>query len=298
MNSVDFILAEAAARIGYRPTVDDADLPGSEAGRYLADKLGQPWLAGPSTTIWWCMCFVSMILDKAGQAAAIGGMTYNTDVCIRNAERVGCEFVSVYDAQPGDIVIFNWDGGGTDHVGIVEANLGGGWLQTIEGNTSPDNGGSQSAGNGVWRRQRQWGIHCVIRPNYTDASYRIEPLVTEDEVRNIVLEEDSFPGPYTIGKWQMIMGTPVDGVVSSQGITDRENVPGYCEANWEYLPDWEAEGSSLIEAVQRKLGIEPDGLAGEEFVGALQKHLGVEVDHYAGPVTFTALQKRLNTGTF
>lgn len=42
-------------------------------------------------------------------------------------------------ARPGDIVFFDWGGSNTigkiDHVGVVERNLGGGRVQTIEGNT-------------------------------------------------------------------------------------------------------------------------------------------------------------------
>jgi hypothetical protein len=40
------------------------------------------------------------------------------------------------DPIPGDIVIYNWDGGGVDHIGIVESYLGHGQIRAIEGNTS------------------------------------------------------------------------------------------------------------------------------------------------------------------
>lgn len=176
MSAADRVLQIAASRIGYYAP-DDPE-PGSEAGRYWANKTGQQWLAGPSTSIWWCMLFVSMVLDMAEQVAAIGGFTYNTDICIQKARAKGCSFVSAHDAEPGDVVIFNWeeDGGATDHVGLVEKNLGGGVLQTIEGNTSSGAAGSQSAGNGVWRRVRSAAIACVIRPDYTDAaSWYLEP---------------------------------------------------------------------------------------------------------------------------
>lgn len=47
---------------------------------------------------------------------------------------------NVSRAKPGDIVFFDWNGsnsvGAIDHVGVVERNLGGGLVQTIEGNTS------------------------------------------------------------------------------------------------------------------------------------------------------------------
>ena len=163
------VLARAAARIGYYAP-DDPN-PGSEAGRYWAARTGQQWLAGPSDSVWWCMLFVSMCLDECGQIDAIGGFSFNTDYTVNKVrQHPDAYFVSVYDAAPGDVVIFNWDGGGTDHVGFVERNLGGGVLQTIEGNTSSGSYGSQSAGNGVWRRVRSESIAYVIRPAYSDSS--------------------------------------------------------------------------------------------------------------------------------
>lgn len=52
---------------------------------------------------------------------------------------------------PGDIAIFNWDGGLPDHIGIVEGDAGGGQFTTIEGNTAV---GNDSNGGAVMRRQR------------------------------------------------------------------------------------------------------------------------------------------------
>ena len=52
---------------------------------------------------------------------------------------------------PGDIAIFNWDGGVPDHIGIVEEYLGNGSFHAIEGNTSY---GDNSNGGEVMRRLR------------------------------------------------------------------------------------------------------------------------------------------------
>jgi hypothetical protein len=59
----------------------------------------------------------------------------------------------------GDHVLFDLDGDRQydDHVGMVERVLGLGpvlLLQTIEGNTSPDERGDQADGGGVWRKRR------------------------------------------------------------------------------------------------------------------------------------------------
>jgi len=64
------------------------------------------------------------------------------------------------DPQRGDIVAYNWGGSASasewefDHVGLFEEWLGGGSFHAVEANTSPDSGGSQSNGGGVWRRSR------------------------------------------------------------------------------------------------------------------------------------------------
>jgi len=55
------------------------------------------------------------------------------------------------DPQPGDIAIFNWDGGQPDHIGIVQQNQGNGLFTTIEGNTSISN---NSNGGEVMQRSR------------------------------------------------------------------------------------------------------------------------------------------------
>ena len=55
------------------------------------------------------------------------------------------------DPQPGDIAIFNWDGGQPDHIGIVQQVHGNGIFTTVEGNTSAS---SNSNGGEVMQRLR------------------------------------------------------------------------------------------------------------------------------------------------
>jgi hypothetical protein len=57
----------------------------------------------------------------------------------------------VTNPMPGDIAIYNWDGGVPDHIGIVEQDLGGGKFNAIEGNTAV---GNDSNGGEVMRRLR------------------------------------------------------------------------------------------------------------------------------------------------
>lgn len=289
MSGAQDVLANAARRIGYRAPSDPQ--PGSEAGRYWAAKSGQAWLAGPSTSIWWCMLFVSMVFDEAGQVDAIGGWTYNTDVCISHARARGLPFVTAAQAHPGDVVIFNWNGGPTDHVGVVERNLGGGWIQTIEGNTSSGAAGSQSAGNGVWRRRRHDSIAAIIRPAWRDGS-----LAASSSTAPAALSVDGWWGQATTRRLQQVLGTPVDGVVSSQSAAWRSQNPGLT-TGWEWVSD--PVGSQLIQALQRKLSVEADGLIGPGTIRALQARMGTPQDGVLSEQSqcITALQQRLQKGT-
>lgn len=287
MSKIDEVLSHAAYRIGYYAP-DDPE-PGSEAGRWLAKKMGQSWLAGPSESVWWCMCFVSMCFDMAGEIDAIGGFSYNTDVTKNRMEKV-----SIEDAQRGDVVLFDWDQDGlTDHVGIVEANLGDGWLQTIEGNTSPSNAGSQSAGNGVYRRQRSWGVDCVLRPAWSDEE-------SEDSSEGTNAMNDAWWGRATTYALQASLNTPADGIISDQDIYFADNVTR-AGTGWEFDDDPDY-GSEVIYALQEKLGVEADGFIGPDTISALQQHLkdrghDLEVDGVAGYRTVECLQYELSNGT-
>lgn len=282
------VLHSAASRIGYYAP-DDPE-PGSEAGRYCAKLMGEPWLAGPSTDIWWCMCFVTMCFDENGELETIGGASYNTEV---TRSRTAGQHVGLYDGAPGDVVLFDWAGdGATDHVGIVEANLGDGWYQTIEGNTSGSWAGSQSAGNGVWRRQRHVsdGIAVMIRPNWDDdaESEANEPAVTDDGK----LVVDGWAGEATIGLAQEIAwGERSDSMITGQWIGTEvyhDNITAI---------SYDDGGSDLVRDIQTALGVTPDGYLGAETVRGMQARLGVSVDSYAGPDTISAWQRRLNEGS-
>ena len=292
MSGAQDVLYHAARRIGYYAP-DDPE-PGSEAGRYWANKTGQQWLAGSSESIWWCMLFVSMCFDEAGQIDAIGGFSYNTDVTINHIRNhPNASFVSVYDAQPGDVVIFDWDEStaATDHVGIVEANLGGGVLQTIEGNTSSGAAGSQSAGNGVWRRQRSYGIAYVIRPAWSDGSSSSAQAAAPVVHPAWWIEEDGSWGSETGRRFREVMGLQA-------GDSWEE-----CCKRFQTFLNW---GLDAFE-IQRLTGLyalEVDGVDGEMTWKCFQHWWNMssipsddstlEEDGVLGPDTVLKVQKSLN----
>ena len=98
----------------------------------------------------WCADFVSYIASQT-----IG--EENLPDWYKNCNRAYCPdimknaqannaFVGAEQAQPGDAVLFDWDGdGNADHIGYVIGMNDDGTVQTIEGNTSRDNAGSQVA---------------------------------------------------------------------------------------------------------------------------------------------------------
>lgn len=102
---------------------------------------------------------------------------------------------------------------------------------------------------------------------------------------------DGSAGPATIRRWQQVMGTTIDGVISGQ-INNGGARPNL------YSVQYGKDGSNLIRAVQRRLGLKADGLMGPATIKAIQKHLGVTADGSFGPATVKALQTRLNAGRF
>src|SRR5215831_21395590 len=137
-------LAEAVRHVGVRESP-----PGSNRtmfGRWYGVD-GVPW----------CSIFVSYCFDVGagvvlcrgwpGAGAGPRGVAYVPTLAawLRATGR------AVDDPQPGDLAIFDWDGGLPDHVGIVVRANGSG-LQTVEGNTAV---GNDSDGGEVMRRERR-----------------------------------------------------------------------------------------------------------------------------------------------
>lgn len=107
----------------------------------------------------WCNTFVSYCF-KVGAGYTICAGHRGPGVYAK-----GCTYVPTTEAwlrasglwvgrtspRPGDIAIFNWDGGVPDHIGLVVKDLGGGRFESVEGNTST---ADNSNGGCVMRRNR------------------------------------------------------------------------------------------------------------------------------------------------
>lgn len=199
MSSANRVLQIAAGEIGYYR--HDDPLNGTKYGRWFAELTKTPWYGGNGVPF--CAMFVSYVMNRAGQSCA--GLPGAYCPSILNAMRKAGLEVPKKSARPGDIVLFNWDGGVVDHIGFAEVNCGS-YLQTIEGNTD---------GGRVKRRTRSWStIEAVFRPKYdgvTTAPGQSKPIVQDYK-----LEVDGYLGPATTSRAQQLAGTKVDGVVSGQ----------------------------------------------------------------------------------
>lgn len=108
---------------------------------------------------------------------------------------------------------------------------------------------------------------------------------------------DGYWGEETTRMLQGVLGTTVDGVVSSQMASMRTHMEG-CTTGWEWVLTASAQGSQVIEALQRALGVGADGLMGPDTINALSAHYGIEGDGCldAPSMTISAMQERLLNG--
>ena len=95
----------------------------------------------------YCADFASWVITNAG-----GSLNDPWCPSIKNQLINSGNWKGRTDPQPGDIVLFDWDGDNVaDHVGLVKSVYGNGTLTTIEGNTGGPNGAE-----GVWEKVRGW----------------------------------------------------------------------------------------------------------------------------------------------
>lgn len=214
MASVNDILRIARGEIGYKE------------GHANDSKYGAAYGMNHNP---WCVMFVWWVFQQAGAAGLFYGGG-KTALCstLYNYHRGKGQGVNLSALRAGDVVFFDFSGrkANTSHVGIVEG-VSGSTVVTIEGNTSSGSGGSQSNGDGVYRRTRSMSlISCAYRPAYDGAS--VVPAGAEriDTVREVQtwlnaahgasLHVDGIYGPKTRAALtrvaQSVIGVKVDGI--------------------------------------------------------------------------------------
>lgn len=291
MATANEVLKIAAGEIGYSRWTDPQQ--GTKYGRWYAKKTNSSYFG--TNGVPYCAMFVAWVLDQAGQKCA-GMPTASCITALSGAKKAGIVRSSKKSAQPGDLVLYDWNGNGNpDHIGIVEKNKGS-YLQAIEGNTSSGSTGSQSNGGGVYRRTRDWSsVLAVVAVPYAGTS---KPTAAK-------LKVDKLWGEDTTREAQEQAGTPVDGIVSSQDKAWKPKFKG-CTTGWEWVSN--AKGSQLIIAIQKTLRDkygqdvgEIDGVAGRLFWRAFERAAGYDADEKGLEYpsnTIGWFQEKLNAGTF
>lgn len=165
----------------------------------------------------WCAYFATWVLRTAG--VADGPWTGWTPALVTWGRARGCW--SGGDGRPGDLALFMWPtvsvvGRGSPpvcHVGVVEAVDRSG-IYSIEGNTSGSATGSQHDGNRVARRRRTTNIVGFVHLGGVYGGPAV-PADARNADGSLRLAEDGVRGPGTIGRWQEVLGTPVDGRIDA-----------------------------------------------------------------------------------
>jgi hypothetical protein len=134
-------LAAAQGQVGYCESP-----PGSNQNKFGSwyGMNGEPW----------CAMFVTWAFEAgtaAGSESFAKGSYYAYVPYVVSDAQAGRRGLTLTSSpQPGDLVCYDWDGGGADHIGIFKEGNATSW-RAIEGNTST---GNNSNGGQVMDRQR------------------------------------------------------------------------------------------------------------------------------------------------
>ncbi|MEO8961739.1 MAG: peptidoglycan-binding protein [Ginsengibacter sp.] len=270
----------------------------------------------------WCAIFVSWVYDHAGYPLGFIESSKGYQSCQGGYNFWKAKGQLTKDPQPGDIVLFDWDGNGhCDHTGIFES-----WVDftktnffSWEGNTSVND---DSNGGVVMRRTRNRalvksfaspGILNDPSPAITDNNLKKGDIGTGVTTLQKVLYDLQYPitvdgifGDETeaiIKQFQKKYNLEATGMVSPallgalKGEMAEPNVPAKKFTSGSYLRKGNS-GSAVID-LQNALnnaGANPtvsvDGVFGNETFNALkafQQKNKMTVDGVAGPATFSGL---------
>jgi hypothetical protein len=138
-------------------------------------------------------------------------------------------------------------------------------------------------------------IDDVNDGKFHDSADFVSNPITPSKPEPKGLKEDGFWGGATTRRAQQVLGTTVDGIVSSQPHPWKGANPGLT-TGWEWTLD--PEGSELIGAIQEILGVTKDYMIGPETITAFQKRMGTTADGelWRESPAIKELQRRLNKG--
>lgn len=230
-----------------------------------------------------CSSLVIKVLQEAGQDT--GGATYTGNLSANLVARGWQRLTPNGNPQPGDILLND-----VHHVAVY---VGNGQLAQASiderGRASGGQTGDQSNETNV-KAYYNYPWNAYLRYTGGESTSSKPATLTTTPVA------DGYWGSATTSALQQVLGTPVDGVVSSQSSAWRGQNPGLT-TGWEWVSN--PKGSQVIVAFQRKLGVTADGLIGPGTIRALQKRMGTPQDGVLSEQSqcIIALQQRLQKGT-
>lgn len=288
------VLAIAAGEVGYSRWSDPKR--GTKYARETQPVLwpNDKWLLANGVAF--CDIFVTWVFWKAGCLDILPGkQSYNVNY---RASHGG--HVSKSQAQPGDVLVFDWDMSTkrANHVGILEKRLSSGNFQTIEGNTTTGTRGNQSNGGRVARRVRRPSqVRYVIRPNWKAAPASAASKGTAKPVSKPAAKPAAKPACVKAPAFPLpngyYYGPPSGPVRSVSGRTRNSHLPNdVIQVNGR----WRSKGLAVWQARMQARGwnIGKDGADGrygndtERVVRQFQKNKGLAVDGKIGPATWRA----------
>lgn len=299
---IEKLINVAKAEIGYleKKTNSQLDSKTANAGRNNYTKYARDldkisgFYNGKKNGYAWCDVFVDWCFVEAFGVDKAKGLLLQPNKSLG----AGCHYSAQYfkkagqfhtKPKKGDQIFFYDSKGGISHTGIV-VNVDNTYVYTVEGNTSSD-AGVVANGGSVNDKKYKLSYSRIAgygRPKYDEETPSVEPKDT--------IEVDGVWGKATTTKAQKVFGTTVDGIVSNQYKIYKDKNPGLSTSTFEWEDKPSKNGSSLIKAIQKKVGTRVDGYIGDNTIKAMQKWLGTTQDGYVSRPSnmVKAFQKWLN----
>lgn len=296
MSLRDRFIAIAAGEIGYFRR------PGT------ATKYGE-WYGLPTGA--WCAMFLSWVAEQAGATSVFPKHAYTPSGAnwfkARNQWHTGNAGI-----RRGDILYFDFPGAPNriSHVAVAESdwNPSGGYVETIEGNTSGP-GGDQRNGGALLRKRRSAWIVGYGRPNWGGERDYLQKGDVGDAVRN--MQQHLINAGYSVGPagadghfgdgteqgliaFQAANGLEPDGVFgpASRGVLYGGAQPESPKPIFHGTPGVHTGRLTADGNLELVL----DGDFGAASTGRLQQVMGTPIDYVISPVSaaIAAVQRFLN----
>lgn len=147
------------------------------------------------------------------------------------------------------------------------------------------------------KRSTEWTTlrNRITGKSASTTTKRVSATKTTTTTKPSKIAVDGWWGKATTQLAQKVLGTTADGIVSNQPTANKKYLPNCSTTSWQFKSSGYSGGSSMVKALQKRIGATVDGYCGKGTITKLQKYLGTTADGYCGPATVKAWQKWLNS---